>query len=64
MESFVGILVLLAISALVYYSFHLYVRAIRALETTAHNLDRMTSYLTEIIEVMKTERDDRQPEHH
>ena len=59
MEEFVGILLLLAIFALVYYSFHLYVRAIRALEKIAHNLDRVAGQLTDISEVMKREKDDR-----
>ncbi len=58
MEPFVGILVLLALFAIFYYSFRLYVRAINALEKTAHNLDRMASQLTDIIELMKIERDD------
>ena len=56
MESLVGILILLAVSAFVYYSFHLYVRAIHALEKTTHNLDRVARNLTDIIEVMKREK--------
>ena len=57
MESLVGILISLAVLALVYYSFHLYVRAIHALEKTAHNLDRVARNLTDIIEVIKREKD-------
>lgn len=53
MESLVGILIWLAVLALVYYLFHLYVRAIHALEKTAHNLDRVARNLTDIIEVIK-----------
>jgi hypothetical protein len=59
MEGFAGILVLLVMFALAYYSFHLCVRAVRALEKTAHNLDRVARRLTDIIEVMKMERDNR-----
>lgn len=64
MEPFVGILVFLALFALIYYSFHLYVRAVNALEKTANHLDRMASQLTDIIEEMKMEREARQAEHH
>ena len=56
MEAFVGSPVLLALLGIIYYSCHLYIRAVRALENTAHNLDRMASRLTDIVEVMKTER--------